>query len=76
MLSSASDKAKLFPKTFCKNSNLDDSGIFLPFFPSRTNLRLHNVFITPKIVKKVITNRDSSKVPGPDCTHLVVLKNC
>ena len=30
VLSSASDKAKLFAKNFSKNSNLDDSGISLP----------------------------------------------
>ena len=42
VLSSASDKAKLFAKNFSKNSNLDDSGISLPVFPSRTNLKLHN----------------------------------
>ena len=30
-LSSASDKAKLFAKSFSKNSNPDDSGIFLQF---------------------------------------------
>ena len=30
VLSSASDKAKLFPENFSKNSNLDDSGISLP----------------------------------------------
>ena len=41
VLSSASDKAKLFPENFCKNSNLDDSGISLPVFPSRTHLKLH-----------------------------------
>ena len=40
VLSSASDKAKLFTENFSKNSNLDDSGISLPDFPSRTNLRL------------------------------------
>ena len=34
VLSSASDKAKLFPEQFCMNSNLDDSGISLPVFPS------------------------------------------
>ena len=56
VLSSASDKAKLFAENFSKNSNLDDSGISLPVFPSRTNLKLHNNSITPKIVKKVITN--------------------
>ena len=42
-LSSASDKAKLFAKNFPKNSNLDDSGISLPVFPSRANLKLHNI---------------------------------
>ena len=34
VLSSASDKAKLFVKKFSKNSNLNDSGISLPVFPS------------------------------------------
>ena len=38
MLSYASDKAKVFAKNSSKNSNLDDSGISLPIFPSRTNL--------------------------------------
>ena len=28
------------------------------------------------MVKKVITNLDSSKVSGPDCIPVVVLKNC
>ena len=76
MLSSASDKAKLFAENFCKNSNLDDSGISLPVFPSRTNLKLHNISVTPKMVKKVIMNLDLSKASGPDCTPVVVLKNC
>ena len=76
VLSSASDKVKLFAKNFFKNSNLDDSGIYLPVFPSRTNLKLHNISITPKMVKKVITNLDSSKASGPDCIPVVVLKNC
>ena len=76
MLSSASDKAKLFAKNFSKNSNLDDSGISLPVFPSRANLKLHNISVTPKMVKKVITNLDSSKASGPDCIPVVVLKNC
>ena len=76
VLSSASDKAKLFAKNFSKNSNLDDSGISLPVFPSRTNLKLHKISITPKMVNKVITNLDSSKASGPDCIPVVVLKNC
>ena len=40
VLSSASNKTKLFAKNFSKNSNLDDSGISSPSFPSRTTLKL------------------------------------
>ena len=58
------------------NSNLDDSGISLPVSPSRTNLKLHNISVTPKMVKKVITNLDLSKAAGPDYIPKVVLKNC
>ena len=32
--------------------------------------------MTPKMVKKVITNLDLSKASGPDCIPVVVLKNC
>ena len=74
--SSASDKAKLVAKSFSKNSNLDDSGISLPVFPARTNLKLHNIPVTPNAVKMVIINLDSSKAFGPDCIPVVVLKNC
>ena len=76
MLSSASDKAKLFAKNFSENSNLDDSGISLPVFPSRTNLKQNNVFVTPKMAKHVTTNLDLLKTSGPDCIPVVVLKNC
>ena len=76
MLSSASDKAKLFAENFSKNSNLDDSSISLPVFLSITNLKLYNIFVTPKMVKKVIMNLDLSKASGPNCIPVVVLKNC
>ena len=76
VLSSASNKAKLFPENFSKKSNLDDSGISLPVFPSRTNLKLHNISVTSKMVKKVIMNLDLSKASGPDCIPVMVLKNC
>ena len=52
VLSSTSDKAKLFAKNFSKNSNLDDSGISLSVFPSRTNLKQHNISVTPKMVTR------------------------
>ena len=63
-------------KNFPKNSNLDDSGIYLPVYPSRINLKLHNIYVNPKMVKKVITNLDSSKTSSPDCIPVVVLRNC
>ena len=72
MLSSASDKTKLF----AENSNLEYSGISLAVFPSRTNLKLHNISVTSKMVKKVIMNLDLSMASGPDCIPVVVLKNC
>ena len=53
--------------------NLDDSGVSLRVFPSRTNLKLHNISITPKMAKKVITNLNSLKASGPDCIPVVVL---
>ena len=70
VLSSASDKAKLFAENFSKNSNLDDAGISLSIFPSRTNQKLHNNSVTP------ITNLDLSRASGPDYIPVVVLKNC
>ena len=71
-LYSASDKAKCFAENFSKNSNLDDSGITLPAFPSRTNLKLQNISVTSQMVKKVIVNLDLSKASGPDCISVVV----
>ena len=81
VLSSASDKAKLFAENFSMNSNLDDSGISLHVFPSRTNLKQHNISVTPKMVKKVIMNLDLSKASEkkasrPDFIPVVFLKNC
>ena len=66
----------MFAKNFSKGSNLDDSGIYLPVFPSRTNLKLHNISVTPKMVKEVIMNIGLSKASGPDCISVMVLKNC
>ena len=65
----------MFAEKFSKNSNLDDSCICLPVFPSRTNLKLH-ISVTPMMIKKVIMNLDLSKAPGPGCVPVVVLKNC
>ena len=66
VLPSAFYKAKLFTENYSKNSNLDDSSISLPVFPSTTNLKLY-ISVTPKMFKKVIMNVDLSKASGPDC---------
>ena len=76
VLPSASNKAKLFAKEFAKNSNFSNSGISLPVSPSRTDLNLHNISATPKMVKKVIMNTDLSKASGPNYIPVAVLKNC
>ena len=52
VLSFAFNKVKLFAEVFYENSNLDDSGIYLPaylriYLPSRNNLKLHD---TPGIL--------------------------
>ena len=75
MLSVASDKQDCLLKPF-ENSNFDGSSIFLPVVSSRTNLKLHNISVAPKIVKKVIMNLDLSKASGSDCIPVVVRKNC
>ena len=62
-------------KTFLRTL-LDDSGISVPVFPSRANLKLPNISVIPKMVKKFITSLDLSKASGPDCIPVVVLRNC
>ena len=52
VLYSASDKAKLFAKNFSKDSDLDDSDISLSIFPSRTNLKLHNISVLARWSKR------------------------
>ena len=61
-------------KTFLRTL-LDDSGISVPVFPSRTNLKLH-ISVTFKMVKKVIMNLNLLKASGRDCIPVVVLKSC
>ena len=51
VLSSTTDKAKMFTENiFNINSNLDQLGISLPAFFSRTNLKLYDVSGTAKLV--------------------------
>ena len=43
-------KQNLVTENLSKNSDVDDSGIYLHIFPFRTNLKLHNISGTPKMV--------------------------
>ena len=63
-------------KTFLRTLTLINQTPLLPVFLFRTNLKLHNISVTPKMVKKVISILDSSKPSGPDCVPVVVLSNC
>ena len=72
---SAFHKGKFFPKIFSKNSNLDDSGKYLPGFPIRTNLS-YITFATLELVKKIVVDLDFCKASGRGCVPAVVLKNC
>ena len=50
--------------------------LYLFSSPSRTNLKLHNISVTLKMVKKLIMTLHLSKACGPDCISVVVLKKC
>ena len=66
----------MFAEIFSMKSNLDDWGICSPAFPSRVNMRLHNIPVILDLVKKVIIDLDSSEVTCPGCISVVALKNC
>ena len=40
----------MFAKNISYYSNFDDCGISLAVIPSRTNLKLYNISVTPKLV--------------------------
>ena len=48
--------------TFLRTLILMTQIISLPVFPSKTNLKLHNIYVTRKVIKKVIMNLDLSKL--------------
>ena len=39
-------------------------------------MKLHNISVTPKMVRKVVMGLDLLKASGPDCIPVVVLKSC
>ena len=76
VLSFASDKARLLAVNYLRTLIVMTLVSLYCFFSSRTNLKLHNISITPKMVKKIITILDLSKASGPGYIPVVVLKNC
>ena len=68
-------KQNYLVKTFLRTLILMTQVLSLPVFSSRTNLKLHNILVTPKMVKKVIMNLNLSKASDTDCIPVVVLKN-
>lgn len=65
--------AKLFVEIFAQSFRLY---VFLYLgFLFRTSLKLYNILITPKVVKKVTTDLDSSMFCGPHCILIAVLRN-
>ena len=46
-----SNGPEVFAENFSKNSSIEDSGISLNAFPSRTYRKLH-IYVTPMLVKK------------------------
>ena len=52
----------------------------LPFLIRQENMnahiKLHNISVTPKMVKKILMDLDLSDASGLDCIPVVVLKNC
>ena len=62
-------------KTFLRTLVLIISVVFY-LIPLLELTKLHNIPITLKLVKKIITNLDSSRMSGPDYIPVVVLKNC
>ena len=68
LLSSVTDKAKLFAEILDENSDVDDSGISVLGCSFRFNLKLKNIPVTPLMVKKVIAYLYSARMYGPNCT--------
>lgn len=55
---------------------LDNPGISSSACLCRTNLELHNNHVTLKLAKKVTSELDLLKAPGPDYVPVVVLEKC
>ncbi len=71
---SSISKAELFSQTFCNNSTLDDSGIFLRLIPPPTHLCLLSKFFL--MMYYALSGLNPQKAYGPDGVPPIVPKNC
>ena len=62
VLSSTSDKAKLFTDFFSENFHLDEYVISLTTFSSRANLKLPDILVTAKIRCSVYSSGGSEEL--------------
>ena len=64
VISSSSEKAKLFAANFAANSTLDDHGHPLPDFPQLTDCLLSKFSVTSKEIGKLVRKLDSTRPLG------------
>ena len=76
VLSPASDKSKFLLKFFLRFLIMIIQVSLYLFLSSAIELKLHNIPVTLKLVRKVIANFDYSEVSGFLCIPVVVLKHC
>ena len=76
MLSPAFDKSKFLLKFFLRFLIMIIQVSLYLFLSSGIELKLHNIPVTLKLVRKVIANFHYSEVSGFLCIPVVVLKNC
>lgn len=60
------EKANTLNNYFSSVSNIDDSLASLPYFSSKTNKRLYNIFVTEQDTIDILSNLNVNKANGPD----------
>ena len=76
VITSAKDKAELFAQIFAANSNVNDEGVPLPDFDTRTDVELKSVDFSVKKIASIISKLDASKATGPDGIPIILLQKC
>ena len=63
-------------KSIVSMKQVSDDDDFALELNMNAHIKLHNISVTPKMVKKILMDLDLSDVSGPSCIPVVVLKNC